>query len=192
MSRTDDSLSDEQLVKLYREGDQQAMEQLVERYQAKVFGFFKRLCWNRTLAEDLAQDTFIKVISSLRQKEPEVPFSMVLFHIARIHWYTYLRKKYRTVKTVGKIEEHGDVIPGEESVGEDLEEFDERKQKIKLMKKAMESLSPEKRIVVELSYFLEVPYKEIAQILEIPIGTVKSRLNSAIRRLRGIMESDEN
>jgi RNA polymerase sigma-70 factor (ECF subfamily) len=179
--------SDQQLIADYLAGITSALEVLVARYQDKVVGFFYRLCWDRFTAEDLAQESFIKAIQSISGKKEELPFSVMLFRVAKLQWFNYLRKKYRSPKTQGKVEEYEEFIRSE-SEDDDPEERQIKLEQIKRMMASMEHLPPEQRIVVEMCYFMQVPYKEIADILEIPIGTVKSRINTAITRLRGLME----
>lgn len=182
--------SDSELAALYVQGDESALTELVVRYQDKVFGFFLRLCRNRDLAEDLAQETFVKVIKGL-EKSISVDFHVFLFRIARIQWYSFLRRKYRAPKMHGKVDEYIDEVGATEDHPEQLEDQEIRSIETRRLLQAVELLVPEQRIVVELAYFLRVPYKEIAEVLEIPVGTVKSRLNSALGQLRGLMEGDQ-
>ncbi|GAB4166558.1 MAG: RNA polymerase sigma factor RpoE [Planctomycetota bacterium] len=181
---------DKQLIDQYLRGNTAALEELVKRYQDKVVGFFFRLCWDRFTAEDLAQESFIKAIQSISGKTEGPPFSIMLFRIARLQWFNFLRKKYRSPRTQGMIEEYESFIRVDDEEF-DPEERESKKEQIRRMLAAVEHLPEEQRIVVEMCYFLEVPYKEIAEILEIPVGTVKSRLNTAITRLRGHMQRED-
>lgn len=185
MSRTDD-----QLLTALMKGDDDAFIELVERYQTMLFNFFVRLCRNRTIAEDLAQDVFLKTFTSAKKLDKPIAFSQLLFRIAKMHWYSYLRKLYRTPKVHGRIDEFEELIekPGTQEADDTIE----MTSALESMYSALELLSPEQRLIVDLSYFMDIPYKEIAEILEIPIGTVKSRLNSAVNRMRGIIERDTN
>ncbi len=184
--------TDAELVQAYvGQSDDGALSELVVRYQDRVFGFFIRLCRNRDLAEDLAQETFVKAIKGL-EKSLAVEFHVFLFRVARIQWYSFLRKKYRSPKMHGKADEYIDQYASDEGGHpERLEEEEIRSSETARLLRAVEKLVPEQRIVIELGYFLRVPYKEIAEVLEIPIGTVKSRLNSAVNQLRGLMEGSQ-
>ena len=185
------TLDDAVLVNEFVKGNEDAFSQLVRRYQSRIVNYFFRLSWERETAEDLAQDVFIKVYSSLKRSLPKIPFSCLLFRVAKLHWYDYLRKKYRSVKTQGKIEEYCAILP--QKTPDNLDgDWEERQELIAKMLIACEQLPSEQRLVIELAYFLKIPYKDISEILEIPIGTVKSRLNSSIKRLRRMMESDSD
>ena len=180
--------NDEVLLKRIANGDDSALETLIKNYQNHLVNFFFRLAYDRDVAQDLAQEVFIKVIAALPKKPPGIPFAVLLFRTGKIHWYSFLRKKYRTVKVFGKIEEYSDMFSASAPVSDRFDD-DEKKVHIQAMYKAMEGLPPEQRLVLDLSYFMEVPYKQIAEILEIPLGTVKSRINTAIRKLRSLMET---
>jgi len=182
--------SDDELLKNLIDGDEEAFMEFVLRYQDKVFNFFYRLCWNRDTSEDLAQDVFLKVYVAVRRLETPVEFSRILFRIAKVIWYSHLRKIYRTPKIHGRIEEFEDIL-GKPEEAKDMDAA-EKSEAMKQMYGALEELSPEQRLIIELAYFMEMPYKEIAEILEVPIGTVKSRLNSAVNRMRGIIEREIN
>lgn len=175
---------DELLQRFLARGDDGAFEELVVRYQNDLLGFFMRLCRNRDLAEELAQDTFVKTYIALKRSKRGARFAPLLYRIAKAAWYSELRKRYRQPKVHGGVSDYKEVIPsGAPDPAEDREEKDFSE----ALREAMDELPPDSRLVIEMAYYLDMSYKEMAEALEIPIGTVKSRLSNAVRRLRGIM-----
>lgn len=180
---------DDELQKAVLEGDDSAFEALVKRHADKLINFFFRLCWCRETAEDLAQDCFIKAYTSIKKTGASVAFSRLLYRIAKISWYSHLRKVYRSVKTSGGVEMLAE--PPEKSLSPSMFEDAEKAEQVRRMHSAIERLPEEHRLVIEMAYLMEIPYKEISEILEIPIGTVKSRINAAVLKLRGLMERSQ-
>ncbi len=167
--------ADRLLMAGVRRGDQLAFAELVRRYQQSLVNFFRRVGVLND-AEDLAQETFLRVYRYRRRYKPVAPFRAFLFRLADQVHIDYLRRQSRRPAAVGLETEPS----GAPWVGADegLEEVE----------RALRRLSAPLRSVVVLRVFNELSYTEIAEALDIPVGTVKSRLFSGLRELRGYFE----
>ena len=158
------------------ERDQQAFAELVRRHQGKVRGLLLRLCSNRTLADDLSQEVFLRAYRGLVGFEGRSRFSTWLYRIA---YNVYLNHRTRTRELVELPRGYerrvatADPVsgPGRHDLRKDLEA-------------AIETLPERYRAVVVLYYLEEVSYPEIAEILGVPLGTVKTHLHRAKKLLR--------
>lgn len=162
-------------------GDERAFTQLLKRYKDAIFFMLLKMVNNKADAEDLTIEAFGKAFINIHQYEPQFAFSTWLFRIASNNAIDHLRKK--RVSTV----------PLETSVGNDKsigveynynaridadspeEEFI-KGQNAKILRKAVATLKPHYRILLELRYFKEYSYSEIAEELDLPLGTVKVQL----------------
>ena len=179
-------LSDEQLVGAYRGGRVEAFEALVRRYRPELFHFLIRFAGNRAAAEDLFQETFLQVHLSADTFDVSKRFKPWLFTIGANKARDLLRKnkRRRTVPLSASIDRKQDDspafvdlmeadLPRPEDVAEDSETGE-------LIRGVVDSLPDHLREVLLLAYFHQFAYKEIAEMLGIPLGTVKSRLHAAV------------
>ncbi len=178
-------MSDEQLVGVYHGGRSDAMRELIGRYQTELFYFLIRFLGNRAAAEDVFQEAFVQVHISADTFDVSRRFRPWLFTIAANKARDYLRKQARrpTVRlsaSVGRDDDGesfvdlmaGDVpMPNEKIEAEELRE---------LVMRTIEGMPGHLREILLLSYFQRFSYGEIAEMLEIPLGTVKSRLHTAV------------
>jgi len=179
--------TDEQLLLLYRQGQNWAFSQLVERYQQELFHFLIRFTGSRAAAEDMFQEAFLQVHISADTFDIEKRFKPWLFTIAANKARDYLRKNNRR-KTVplsapisGNNSDQGQSFT--DLLQADLDLPVEDLQKIEtqdLVKEVVAELPDHLREILILAYFNQFPYKEIADVLNIPLGTVKSRLHSGV------------
>lgn len=167
----------EDLVTRGREGDLAAMESIYEMFKGPVFGLVYRYAQNRTVAEDLLQDVFLKVFSHMRRVRDSATFPGWIFRIALNTAYSHLRqKRVQTEKLVplgdmeGRIEE-----PGAEPVERDLRGP---------LEEAIEALAPRLRSVFVLHDVQGYKHEEIARTLGCAVGTSKSQLFKARFRIR--------
>jgi RNA polymerase sigma-70 factor (ECF subfamily) len=151
---------------------------LFERHHAALFQFFCRMIGNRTVAEDLVQDVFFRMLKYRRTFREGSRFTTWMFHIARNVRVDYLRKHRYAVET-GSSPEHCGSAPAPA----DLVEQD---QNHVLLKQALLELPGDKRELLVLARFQELPYSEIAELLGVDTGTVKVRVHRAIKDLRSI------
>jgi len=161
-----------------KKGDQKAYAELMGRYKDTIFFMLLNMVRDKDDADDLTIEAFGKAFRSLHQYTPDFAFSTWLFKIATNNCIDFIRKKKEAVSLDRTYETaEGDEIsfdPKSEFLNP--EEKAIKKQKIQLMQAVVEKLQPRYRILVELRYFQEKGYGEIAQELDLPIGTVKAQL----------------
>jgi RNA polymerase sigma-70 factor, ECF subfamily len=182
--------SDEELLALFRQGTQEAFGTLVRRYEGELYGYLRRYLGDSDLADDVFQNTFLQVFTKIHQFEPGRPVRPWLYAIATNQAIDALRRqnRHQTVRLNPDCEEAGaDDLPHLLTLLESREpgplehlQGEERKQ---LIRATVEKLPDFLRQTVILAYFQSLKYKDIADILGIPVGTVKSRLHTALCKL---------
>ena len=171
---------DVQLVKRSIEkNDQAAYAELLDRYKESVFYLLLKMVNNKDDAEDLTLEAFGKAFKNIEQYTPNFAFSTWLFRIATNNCIDFIRKKRMVTLSLDKTFTSGD---GDEMTMDvrsdtlDPEDHLIRKQKNILMRSIVEKLKPRYRLLVEMRYFQEMSYEEIAETLDLPLGTVKAQL----------------
>ena len=178
--------SDEQLLADYRNGDKSAFAKLVNRYQRELYHFLVRFLGNRASAEDIFQETFLQVHQSAEQFDPQRRFRPWLFTIAANKARDLIRSQARrpTNPLQASISpgdnESGEFIDLMQSTGDLPSEPMEKRELQQLVHDTVTSMPEHLREILLLSYFHQFPYKQISEILDIPLGTVKSRLHAAV------------
>lgn len=180
MERTDD-----QLITEYRQGDETAFKELVERYIHGIYAFTFRLTGREAEANDIAQETFVKVWKKLPAYKLSGTFKSWIFAIARNTAIDHLRKKRSSV--FSDFEDEG----GKNFLTETLSDPDTipaeliRKAEEKgLLDEGLDTLSVEDREILSLHYDDEMTFEEIGEIVKKPLNTVKSRHRRALAKLR--------
>jgi RNA polymerase sigma-70 factor (ECF subfamily) len=188
----EDELKEARLIQQARRGDLEATSELIDRYQKHVYNLAYRLCGNYDDANDISQEAFIRVFHSLHNFRGESNFSTWLYRIVT-NVFLDERKKQR-VRSHTPLEEYieledstvarqiEDPAPGPEEAVTARERSD-------LISTAVLSLPEDHRVMIVLYHFQERSYEEIAAIMSLPIGTVKSRLNRARIALRNKLDS---
>ena len=189
-----DELSDKDVIAQAREGRDSAFRELIRRYERPVFSVIYRMVRDRELSEDLAQDTFIKVLNALDKYDPSYKFSSWIFKIAHNTTVDHLRKKrpdtlslegsphartqeqaeatsFTPVDTSGSPEYYAE----SQEIGSEIEE-------------AIGELRPEYREAILLWHVEGHPYDEIAEIMDLPLGTVKTYIHRGRNELRKKLE----
>ncbi len=168
--------TDRELIESALKGKQLAYEKLMERYYDSIYVMVLRLVGNMSDAEELAQETFTRAFSKLAQYNDSYPFSSWLFAIASNRAVDFFRKKkYVAVEL--------DEEKGSESPQPNPEEHLIQKQDVKDIRSKIELLKEHYRKLLELRYFEEYTYEEIAEELSLPMGTVKTQLHRAKNQL---------
>ena len=167
--------SDEKLILRFQEGDINAYNELVKRYKDRLFNFVLRYFNNAEQAEDVVQDTLIKLYTHASYYKNIAKFSTWIFTIAKNNALTELRKNKRK-QTDSLWTEDGKVIDIN-SKEESLESKVQNEIAIDQLNKFLDEIPENFRMAVVLRDFEELSYDEISKILEIPIGTIKSRIN---------------
>lgn len=170
---------DVQLMLSVTQGDEEAFDELCRRYRRQLAGFFYSLCWNTDAAQDCAQEVLVCLWLARERYEPTGSFRSYLFKIARNRWLTTLRKRKCRPEPMF-LEEIWEPLEDESGLEKLLiARYEDRRNKM-----AIADLPEHYRLVFVLSHFEGMKYAEIAEILEIPVGTVKSRMSAAVRILR--------
>ena len=167
--------SDEKLILRFQEGDINAYNELVKRYKDRLLNFVLRYFNNVEQAEDVVQDTLIKLYTHASYYKNVAKFSTWIFTIAKNNALTELRKNKRK-KTDSLWTDDGQVI----DINSKEESLDSKVQNeiaIDQLNKFLDEIPENFRMAVVLRDFQELSYEEISKILEIPIGTIKSRIN---------------
>ena len=167
--------SDEKLILRFQKGDINAYNELVKRYKDRILNFVFRYFNNVEQAEDVVQDTLIKLYTHANYYKNVAKFSTWIFTIAKNNALTELRKNKRK-RTDSLYTDDGrnlDIGSKEES----LESKVQNEIAIDQLNKFLDEIPENFRIAVVLRDFQELSYEEISKILEIPIGTIKSRIN---------------
>jgi len=187
-------LSDPAVVVQARKGSEAAYRELVARYERPVFSLIFRMVRDREMAEDLSQETFIKVLNNLDRYSPEFKFSSWLFKIANNLTIDHLRR--RRINTIS-IEGAPDAVTAESarataisvvSAGESPLDELESKELGSAIERAIGKLRPEYRACIMLRHVEDKSYEEIAEIVKLPLGTVKTYIHRARHELRSALE----
>jgi RNA polymerase sigma factor (sigma-70 family) len=177
-------LSDEQLALGIRNGRPGHLDLLVERYHAPLLGFVYRMTdGNRPLAEDLVQETFLRLLSRIGTYGYPRPLKPWLYAIS----VNLVRDHYKKADTRHTDPLANEVEPSSSETAESQFLSDEQGREIAAAIKALPLLQKEALI---MRYFQELSLKEIAQILQVPVGTVKSRLSLGMKRLKENLDQD--
>ena len=167
--------SDEKLILRFQEGDINAYNELVKRYKDRLLNFVLRYFNNVEQAEDVVQDTLIKLYTHASYYKNVAKFSTWIFTIAKNNALTELRKNKRK-KTDSLWTEDGQII----DINSKEESLDSKVQNeiaIDQLNKFLDEIPENFRMAVVLRDFQELSYEVISSIIEVPIGTVKSRIN---------------
>ncbi len=187
------SLSDQEIVALAKEGREAAYRELIRRYERPVFSLILRMVRDRQLAEDLAQETFIKALNAIGSYRPEFKFSSWIFKIANNAAIDQLRR--REVDTLSidgapNATSADDIEATALQVGDKgetpLAELEARELGTHI-ERAIARLRPEYRSCIMLRHVEGLAYEEIAQLLDLPLGTVKTYIHRARHELRDML-----
>lgn len=187
------ALQDYELVQKALQGDEKAFARLLSRYKDTIYFMLLKMLNNRSDAEDLTLEAFGKAFKNLHQYSPTYAFSTWLFKIASNNCIDFLRKKKGVTISIENDNEQLEMSETAKLKSKDLnpEERMIRKQKAILLHKVVRRLKPHYQTLVELRYFNELSYEEIAMELQLPLGTVKAQLFRARQMLFKLIESTE-
>lgn len=192
---SDKAKQDLKLVDAARNGSQLAYGELMERYRESIYFMMVKMVKNVDDADDLTIEAFGKAFSRLDQYTPSFAFSTWLFKIASNNCIDFMRKKRVKVTSMdtGFTTSDGEVIFYDaKSSTQDPEEQIIHSQKVKMMRALVDKLKPRYRELVELRYFEELSYEEIAETLNLPLGTVKAQLFRARDFLANMIENTKD
>jgi len=166
--------SDEQLMLEFQGGSTQAFEELFTRYRNPIFGFFRRRLNNAGRSEDLAQETFVIIIRGSERYEALAKFRTYIYSIALKQLWSERRQEIRAGRLAAE--------PVQTSHESDPSTA-------MWIREALSQLDDDHREVLMLREYEELSYEEIADVLAVPINTVRSRLSRARGELRVLLES---
>ena len=186
--------TDQEVVEQARDGRESAYRELIRRYQRPVFSLIYRMVRDRELAEDLSQETFVKVLNAIDRYRPEFKFSSWVFKIANNASIDHLRKKELDTlsldggpdaTTAERVE--ATALRIGDSTESPLDELEARELG-SAIERAIGKLRPEYQTCIILRHVEGRPYDEIADILELPLGTVKTYIHRARAELRELLD----
>jgi RNA polymerase sigma-70 factor (ECF subfamily) len=178
--------TDEQLIAAYQKGDRTSFTLLVSRYERELFHFLVRFLSDKAAAEDVFQETFLQVHQSAKDFDTQRRFRPWLFTIAANKARDLIRSNARRptnplqASINGNDEESGEFLDLMRSSDESPDAPMEKRELRQKVQSTVTSMPENLREILLLSYFHQFPYKQISDILDIPLGTVKSRLHSAV------------
>ena len=190
---SDKAQQDFALVESALKGDEKAFAKLLSKYKDAIYFMLLKMVNNKSDAEDLTIEAFGKAFKNLHQYSPSYAFSTWLFKIASNNCIDFLRKRKGVYVSIETNQDNND---NDQSVrlksgDPDPEEKLIRIQKAILLRRIVHKLKPRYRTLVELRYFREYSYEEIAKELQLPLGTVKAQLFRAREMLFKMIESTE-
>jgi RNA polymerase sigma factor (sigma-70 family) len=166
-------VADEEVMLQVRNGKEEMLGVLFERYHTPLFNFYARLMGDRALSEDLVQEVFLRILRYRETYRPGTPFRPWMYQIARNARMDHYRRTPR--EEVFTPEQAGVVVPPDSA--QQVEES-------ALLHRALMQLSEERREVLILARFQELKYTEIARLLGCELNTVKTRVHRALHDLR--------
>jgi RNA polymerase sigma-70 factor (ECF subfamily) len=184
--RSIEDREDDELMLMARGGVEEAFDTLVKRHQAVAHRVASRILGQNILADDAVQNTFLAIYSHIQDYEPRGRFRQFLFQIL----INQCRLVMRSAGRDKKLRERLSAIPQIKSSTPDDDILE--REISREIDRALSRLGYKLRIVLVLRFAAELSYSEIGQVLKIPIGTVKSRLNTGIVKLRKIMKGKES
>ena len=179
--------TDAHLVREYLAGKDRAFEKLFKRYERPLFSFIFRFVGDRQSAEDMFQQTWMKVIKGLPNYEERGSFSSWLFGIANNCCVDRARKETRARVDDLTSSEGMDRLPDENS---GVEELLVKQEKLSWLEKAIEKLPREQKQVVLMRLHGELPFKEIARVVNCPLNTVLGRMHYAVQNLQKMVKKE--
>jgi RNA polymerase sigma-70 factor (ECF subfamily) len=178
-------MTDEQIIGRVRSGETRHFGELVRRYQDPVYGMVARFVGGSEDAQDIAQDVFLRVFRGLDGFRGESKFSTWLYRITWNLCADWLRRNKRPNREATVVQA-AETLPDRRV---DLEEgFLEEEQRV-AVRQALNALDEKYRSVVVLHYYQKLSYDQIAEVLDMPVKTVETRLYRARKTLRGCLES---
>jgi len=185
--------SDKELIGRYLEGDHSSLENLISRHQNRVYAYVLMITKNKELADDLFQDTFIKVINTIRagSYNEEGKFLQWVMRIAHNLIIDHFRKSNRIPVVDNSKNEDFDIFDNLNIMEESIEDRIITEQIHKDVRKLIELLPAEQREVLYMRHYAEMSFKDIAEVTDVSINTALGRMRYALINLRKLI-SEKN
>ncbi|MBT8487061.1 MAG: RNA polymerase sigma factor [Phycisphaerales bacterium] len=178
-----DRESFQQAVQRAAQGDEIAWRTIVDAYSRRVFGLLRAQCGNSDLAEEITQSTFCTIVTKIGSYTETGKFESWLFRIAMNRLRDEMRRRKRQARPVEEETLSGLVGPAAEAEAPPSVELAQ-------LRRALEQLSEADRKIVHLRHFGGLSFKQIADVLDQPLGTVLARQHRALKKLKGLMTPD--
>lgn len=173
------TMKDRILILKFINGNEEAFTLLAEKYYPKLLGFFSKMTENYTLSQDLTQETLLKISNNIEKYNPKFEFKTWLFSIGKNLMIDHFRKnKMRT----------DDIENYTLKDNHDIEKDVETNEKLKAFNTAVKMLSPKQKTAFLLHYQQELPYKEIAVVMDESLSNIKILLHRAKEKLKKLLE----
>ncbi len=174
-------------------GDFRAFDELYARYSQSLRRFLFSLTWDQDTAEDYLQEVFLRLYRARERYEPTGKLSSYLFRIAKNYYLSQVRKKRRSEEMSLSLENRDGFRPFES-----IRANERIEPEVHLMeayrrwgiRQAIRALPEKQKLVFVMSHFQEMKYDEIAEVLRIPVGTVKSRMFAAVNTLKTLLKEE--
>ena len=187
MSKSDAEL----MLEFQRTGREEVFAESVERYKLPLLNFFYKLTWDRQVSEDCCQEVFCRLFRHRKNYVASASLATFLYRIGRNLWIDRYRSSRNAPNLVSLDTELGDsghklaaLVAGG---GDDPSHGSEVRDEVGRVRRALESLAPELRQTLILVKYQGLKYAEAAEALGVPIGTIRSRIHSAIEQLRSLL-----
>ncbi len=186
-----DSVNDEELVKRVKNGDVDAFEEIIAKYEKRVFSLIYNVTKNENEIEDLAQEVFIKVYKNIDKFQGKSSLYTWIYRITTNLCLDYIKKRREIIYIDEKIQYGDGEVDIQLSTNEKLQDelYEEKELKEKLQK-SIDKLPDKQKMMIILRDIKGLSYEEISKILEMKLGTVKSQINRARIKLKEILEKD--
>ncbi|MCS6862554.1 MAG: sigma-70 family RNA polymerase sigma factor [Abditibacteriales bacterium] len=184
-------VSDERLMERVKSGDAEAFDALWQRHGKAIFNFIYRFVGDRQEAEDLTQETFVRVLQNAPSFNSHQRWTTWVYHIATnlcidTHRKAQHRQAVSLDECLGEDDQTlGDILPDPQA---NTEEMAQQRALRRDIRRAIRALPMEQRMVVLLSQYQGMTYQEIAEVMGCPLGTVKSRMHHALKALRAALK----
>lgn len=182
-------LSDDQIIERTLAGETDAFSLLVRRWERQIYGLSLRLLGREEDARDVCQETFLAAFRNLRKFRGEAKFSSWLYRIALNACHSRMRRRAGAAEESLDAEDgagrrHEPADTGAESLSDALH----REERARIVRRALQTLPAEMRQVIVMKEYEELTFAEIAEILQVPVSTVKSRVYTGLQQLRARLE----
>ena len=186
MSRTHEDIQDELLVFLCQEGDGEALEALIARWQPRLARFAWRLTTDREAARDVVQDAWLAIVRGLNRLDDPARFRAWAYRIVKNKSADWTRRRMAHRNAGTNLRNSTVEAAADSQNGTDASD------EVELLRKGLARMPEEQRAILSLHYLDGMSVAEIGRALEVPVGTVKSRLYHARNRLRQTLERTES
>jgi RNA polymerase sigma-70 factor (ECF subfamily) len=186
-----DRRSDLKLIRRCKRGEESAFEELLNRYRGAIYSLCFRMARHPEDARDLAQEIFIKVFSLLDRYDENYAFSSWLFRIATNHCIDYLRRnRLRFLSIDGVVGPQGEAVELQlPDYGPRPDTVLQRREALERLEEVIAELPPHYRVITLLRHDQQLSYEEIAEILSLPLGTVKARIHRARNLIQQMLKA---